>query len=126
MNFKWESYIQLAEELIVYQKNSSILEACYRSAISRCYYGVFCIARNFLISQGVAIPQVNTHKFIREKYQSSPDLLMKKIAKELRRLWLERKDADYEDKIKIEIKRAKYAIDLSKKILENLKKIGAL
>jgi hypothetical protein len=41
MNFNWIRYIYLATELL---KGSD--ESYYRSAISRAYYGVFCIARD--------------------------------------------------------------------------------
>jgi len=41
MNFNWIKYIYLATELL---KGSD--ESYYRSAISRAYYGVFCIARD--------------------------------------------------------------------------------
>jgi hypothetical protein len=45
MSFKWSQYVDLAEKLIEYAKNDSTLElAYYRSAISRSYYGVLCIA----------------------------------------------------------------------------------
>lgn len=123
MNFNWESYIQLAEELIKYQKNPSTIEACYRTAISRSYYGVFCIARNILLKRGIKIPRVNTHKFIRNEYQNSPKSEEKKIAKNLRRLWMERKDADYEDKINIDVQRARFALELAKNTLKLLEQI---
>lgn len=126
MSFNWELYIQLADELISYQEDADLREAYLRSAVSRCYYGIFCIARNHLIAKNVPIPRVDTHKFVRERYQKLPRNAEKKIAKNLRRLWKERKDADYEDEADIDIKRAKTALDLSKRTLKNLQQIGAI
>ncbi|MCR4433928.1 MAG: HEPN domain-containing protein [Caldiserica bacterium] len=126
MSFNWESYIQLADELIAYQKQPSILEAYYRSAISRAYYGVFCIARNFLIKKGISIPKENTHKFVREQYTNSSNWLEKKIGTDLSRLLLDRKNADYDDQPSIDVQRAKFAVQISKEIFKNLQKLGAI
>ena len=125
MSFSWELYIQLADELVSYQEKANLREAYLRSAMSRCYYGIFCIARNHLIAKNIPIPRVDTHKFVREKYQKSTRNIEKKIAKNLRRLWKERKDADYEDKTDIDIQRAKTTLYLSKRTLKNLQQIGA-
>ncbi|MCL0076620.1 hypothetical protein M1O12_01130, partial [Dehalococcoidia bacterium] len=92
----------------------------------RCYYGIFCIAKNRLNSKGISIPWVDTHKFVRKSYQGLPRDVEKKIAKNLRRLWKERKDADYEGEASIDLKRAETALDLSKRTLEQLRQIGAL
>ncbi|MCK4419987.1 HEPN domain-containing protein [Candidatus Aerophobetes bacterium] len=115
----------MADELVSYQEKANLREAYLRSAMSRCYYGIFCIARNHLIAKNIPIPRVDTHKFVREKYQKSTRNIEKKIAKNLRRLWKERKDADYEDKTDIDIQRAKTALYLSKRTLKNLQQIGA-
>lgn len=126
MSFSWESYIQLGDELVSFREESDLQEACLRSAISRCYYGIFCIARNHLIARNLPIPRIDTHKSVRERYQRLPGDVEKKIAKNLRRLWHERKDADYENEASIDTLRAKTALDLSKRTLEQLRQIGAL
>lgn len=127
MRFNWELYIDLANTLINVAKTQRTLEEAYlRSAMSRAYYGIFCIARNFLIRKGKTIPKIDTHKFIRCEYQKSQNRVEKKIAKNLRRLWKERKDADYEDKANIDVQRARIALDLSKRTLKNLQQIGAI
>jgi len=41
MSFDWLGYIRLAENL-----SDELDESSLRSAVSRAYYGVFCIARN--------------------------------------------------------------------------------
>ncbi|RZN14823.1 MAG: hypothetical protein EF812_04475 [Methanosarcinales archaeon] len=118
-------YIQLADELISYQENADLQEARLRSAMSRCYYGIFCITRNQnqLVAKGIFIPKVNTHKFVREKYKGSAHKVKKKIGKNLGRLWKERKDADYENDTDINVSRAKSALDLSERTLEKLRQM---
>lgn len=126
MSFDWESYIQLADKLIFSQEKADLQEAYLRSAMSRCYYGVFCIARDHLIAENVPIPRIDTHKFVRESYQRSSSNVERKIGDDLRRLWATRKDADYDGEVNIDFKRAKTALDLSKRTLEQLRQIGAL
>ena len=126
MSFNWELYIQLADELVSYQQELDLQEAYLRSAMSRCYYGIFCIARNHLIAKKISIPKVDTHKFVRESYQRSSSNVEKKIAKNLRRLWKERKDADYEGEASIDLNRTETALDLSKRTLGKLRQIGAI
>ena len=126
MSFDWESYIQLADELLSYQQESDLQEAYLRSAMSRCYYGIFCIARNYLIAKNVPIPRIDTHKFVRDSYQKSSSNVERKIADNLRRLWVARKDADYENEASIDLKRAKTTLNISKSTLTKLRQIGAL
>jgi len=126
MNFEWNLYIQLADELINYQRTSGLHEAYLRTAISRSYYGVFCISRNFLVSRGVAIPKVDTHKFVREEYLNSLKRIEKKIGKDLLDLWRERIDADYEDGATVDNNRARTAHQLAIRILNRLTNIGAI
>lgn len=126
MTFAWELYIQLADELISHQRTSGLHEAYLRTAISRSYYGVFCIARNFLVSRKVAIPKVDTHKFVRDKYWTSPNRLEKKVGKGLRDLWIERKDADYDEGATVDINRARTAHEMAKRVLERLRNVGAV
>jgi len=127
MTFDWRLYLQLADELINYQRTASLQEAYYRSAVSRSYYGVFCIARNFLISsKGITIPKTDTHKFVREEYKESTNREEKKIGKDLGRLWKERKAADYEDKVKVDTYRTQVAYQLSFRTFRRLHQIGAI
>ena len=125
MSFDWSSYIRLAEELINRADSGGLQEACFRSAISRAYYGVFCIARNSLKARRTSIPHIDTHKFVREQYINSSDRVEKKIGVNLGRLWKDRKRSDYEDTASIDIKRVMTAIDLAKRSLEQLRRIGA-
>jgi len=127
MSFNWKSYLQLADELIKHQ-NPAIPQEAYwwRSAVSRSYYGVFCIARSFLIRHGITIPRVNTHKFVREAYLNSQNTVERKIGKELGDLWLQRKDADYEDRAVFDVKRATNAYQVASRILHRLASMGAI
>lgn len=126
MSFDWESYIQLADELIRHKRTSSLHEAYLRSAISRSYYGVFCIARNLLIARKISVPRADTHKFVRTKYQKSLNKTEKKIGENLSRLWRERKDADYEDNAKIDTNRAKITYQLSLRTLHTFEEINKI
>ncbi|MFZ8803405.1 MAG: HEPN domain-containing protein [Candidatus Calescibacterium sp.] len=126
MSFDWKLYVQLAEELIDFYRSEALKEAYFRSAISRAYYGVFCIGRNFLKSKGKTIPPIDTHKFVREQFKRSSDMIERKIGENLARLWKERKDSDYEDTADINRERAKTACELAKRLLQELKKIGAI
>lgn len=124
MSFNWESYIDLAGVLISTAKIQKPLEEAYlRSAMSRSYYGVFCMARNFLKGKGKSIPRIDTHKFVREEYQNSTDLVARKVGSELSRLWRERKNADYDDRASINITRAKTAFFLAKRVSNDLQKM---
>ena len=68
MNFDWKLFVQLANELINCQRTENLKEAYLRTAISRSYYGVFCIARNLLSTRGISIPPKDTHKFESPKF----------------------------------------------------------
>lgn len=118
-------YIDLSDELIKHSNTSQLKEAYLRSAISRSYYGVFCLARNFLIfTKGITIPPVDTHKFVREQYLKSSNIIEKKIGESMKALLHERKIADYDNNATMHFKRAETAVELSKRILKQLKQIG--
>ncbi|MCI0602501.1 hypothetical protein L0156_05760 [bacterium] len=125
MSFPWKSYIDLAGELLNTANISAIQEAYLRSAISRSYYGVFGIARNYLIRNGVRIPFVDTHKFVSTQYQKSSVRTRKEIGEKLKRLWRERKTADYDESTGIGLARARTSQLLALQILEKFKAIGA-
>jgi len=126
MSFDWKSYLQLADELINHQSPLILPEAYFRSAISRSYYGVFCLARNFLIRSGIAIPRVDTHKFVRERFVNSRNVQQQKIGKDLNYLWRHRKEADYDDHAVFDGGRATRAHQLAARVLNRLASIGAI
>lgn len=125
MSFNWKLYIQLSDELINYQRTAILQEAYLRTAISRSYYGVFCIARN-LLSKKITIPKIDTHKFVRKKYKDSINITERKIGASLNRLWRKRKDADYENKANININEARIAYQMACQTINDLKNIGSI
>lgn len=126
MSFDWRLYIKLADELINFHRTKSLAESYWRSAISRAYYGVFCLSRNFLISKGIRIPRKNVHRFVIEKYKNSPDQVEKKIGVELDRLRKDRVDADYDDRKSINNSYATRSYGRSTRIQQLLENIGVI
>lgn len=92
MSFGWKDYIDLAENLLEHSE-----ESCLRSAVSRAYYGAFCIARNakgFKDSTGG-----NIHRKVINEYKNSSDKNERDIGQILDKLRRARNNADYnEDK----------------------------
>jgi len=125
MSFNWVLYISFAKELLSHYKISCSQEACFRSAISRSYYGVFCIARNLLESRGHRIPKKDIHNFVKRQYTESPNMKEKKIGADLDRLRKARNKADYRERAQIDLDKATSAYITAEDILEELKNIGA-
>lgn len=125
MSFDWKLYIDLADELISQQRSTNLHEAYYRTAISRSYYSVFCIARNLLVKKGVTIQPVDTHRFVRKEFKNSPKRVEKKLGEDLGRLWKDRKDSDYEEGVSIDKNRADTAYKLAKKTLNLLDSLAS-
>ena len=92
MSFDWKTNIYLAEDLL-----NQTEESYFRSAVSRAYYGAFCIARNvigFKDSTGA-----NIHWEVINEYRSSSDKNERNIGRILDKLRRARNNADYnEDK----------------------------
>ena len=124
MSFDWKLYLLLSDELINDQKNPTLQEAYLRSAISRSYYGVFCIARNFLAKTNT-LPPYNIHNYVIVKYKKSNNKKERKIGVDLDKLRGKRISADYIDGFYVNTNEATFANQLAIQILENLKKIGA-
>ena len=126
MSFDWRLYIKLADELINLQRDKSLAESYWRSAISRAYYGVFCLSRNFLRLGGITVPKRDIHRFVIDKYKESFNQNKKKIGIELDRLKKDRIDADYKDRISINKNYALRSYGRSERILQLLQNIGAV
>jgi uncharacterized protein (UPF0332 family) len=125
MSFDWKTYLDVSEALIK-NRTTGFEEAYLRSAISRAYYAVFGIARSYLKSEGTTISAIDTHKFLRNEFKNSPDNIKKKIGNNLERLWRDRKEADYNDTVIINNKRAQLSYQMAVLILQYLKRIGAV
>ncbi|HPB34258.1 MAG TPA: DNA-binding protein, partial [Caldisericia bacterium] len=87
MSFNWEKFVVLAEKLHT-QKS----EECYRTAISRAYYGVFCILRD--LKGYDKYTKGDVHSKIIEVYKKSNDSREKWIGKILDDLRNMRNTAD--------------------------------
>ena len=124
MKFDWEEYFNLAKELA-----GTTEEAKLRSAVSRAYYSVFCLARNYLrdIQQDPRLSRnktydINDHQYVAEEFihnqlKSQP---MIEIGKDLTRLRKMRNKADYEDTM-LNLKReARTALMLAQNIILGL------
>lgn len=107
MKFDWSEYFKLAQELAAMSGDSAASqEAKLRSAISRAYYSVFCIARNYLrdvekdprLSRNKTF-DVNEHRYVADEftYHLSKSRKMQDIGRDLARLRKIRNKADYAD-----------------------------
>lgn len=125
MSFDWKLYVELSAELINHQRTPSLKDAYLRSAISRAYYGVFCIARTPLIYKTVYSSREESHKEVRGHYNNAVTRKEKSIGTKLNRLWFERKAADYNTDESFNDERAKtvhkMAVD-TLKLLDEIKK----
>ena len=128
MKFDWKEYFNLAKELA-----GTTEEAKLRSAVSRAYYSVFCLARNYLrdIQQDPRLLRnktydINVHEYVAKEFihNQSKSQPMIEIGKDLTRLRKMRNKADYEDTIFINLQReAKTALMLAENIISALSKL---
>ena len=116
MNFNWKEYINLAEELVEFSD-----EAKLRTAISRAYYGAFCLARN---KKGLKSykPQKgeNIHWKVINEYKRSPDYNEKFVGNTLDKLRKNRNDADYDEDRTIDFRLAQRVLIKAKQVLDKL------
>ena len=110
MSFDWLSYIKLAEELL--RKSD---ESYLRSAISRAYYGVFCIARDSSGYKGYIRSDV--HWKVIDEYIGSRDKDERKIGWLLSILRKQRNIADYDGEALIDKDIAQKMVNTAKVIL---------
>ncbi len=109
MRFDWSEYLNIAREIAALPSdNAAIDEARMRSAVSRAYYAVFCLARNYLRDiqkdprlAHYKIYDLNEHKYVAEEfiYNQFHNKKMIKIGEKLSRLRDFRNKADYADVI---------------------------
>ncbi len=89
--FNWREYFALAQDLS--KKND---EASLRSSVSRAYYAVFCIARNYALTKGHKISRsARAHQEVEKLY--SGQLSIPTVSTNLDRLRFARNKCDYED-----------------------------
>lgn len=72
-------------------------DAICRSAISRAYYSVFLLAREFVDGLGIETRRVpNPHANIEQALRNSGNLSLHRLASNIRSLAIDRTDADYD------------------------------
>jgi hypothetical protein len=127
MVFNWELFINLANELLDGQRQiPNPREECLRTIISRFYYGVFCIAKNYKESQGRDFPGQDIHLHVRNAYIDSPVADENSIGRNLLTLWRKRVISDYHDDRDVNLSEARTAHQLTFNIFQKLKKIAAV
>ncbi len=114
MSFDWQDYVALAQELADRPE-----EACLRSAVSRAYYGVFCIARN-LKGLKEHTPK-NLHWSVIEEYRNSSNREDREIGSILDKLRRARNHADYREDKPVTKGIAERAVLLAKDILTKMR-----
>ncbi|MCW6051502.1 HEPN domain-containing protein [Lyngbya sp. CCAP 1446/10] len=128
MKFDWSEYLNLAQELAANTEESKL-----RSAISRAYYSVFCLARNYLrdIEQDPRLSRnktydINDHQYVAEEfiYNRSKSQKITEIGRNLTRLRKIRNQADYEDTIFQLQKEVVRALSLAQDIISALRELS--
>ena len=122
VKFDWLDYLSLAKQLIDDSEKSDLKDAMLRSAVSRAYFTVFCLARNYLRDEEEKlIPSKDSHKWLIKQFQGNRTKA--KISTQLVRLRDDRNKADYSDSVKNLGKLAESVIIGVINTLENLDKL---
>jgi len=124
MGFDWIEFLTLAEALQSAPDSPGPPEAALRSAASRAYYAAFHRALNFACREGFEPSfQASDHKEIQNHFRhyNPSDQIRRKIARELERLWDQRRQADYDSVLhKTPASLADHAIGMARRVLKNL------
>jgi uncharacterized protein (UPF0332 family) len=111
MSFDWINYIYVAEEILTKSD-----ESYFRTAISRAYYGIFCIARN---RKGYRkYLRSDVHRMVINSYKDSIDEEEQEIGRVLDIIRKLRNYADYDEDRLIDRSFAEKAVNLAKYILK--------
>jgi hypothetical protein len=125
MSFDWSGYLTLAEYMINnhngYPSEEPTREALYRSIVSRAYYAVYCLTRNY-------VRDVDHQEFFGNVHQELQNYLLRhsqptrrKLGNQLRALHQNRIKADYHDNLdELPINKAVRAIAQAGKIAQGL------
>ena len=124
MCFDWTDFLTFAEGLQLTPDTPGPLEAALRSAASRAYYSAFHHALDFACKEGFEPSfQASDHKQVQKHFRNCkpPDRIRQKIARELERLWDQRRQADYDAVLHKEpASLADHAIGMARSVLRNL------
>ena len=112
--FNWNSYLILAKRLA-----KNITESNKRSSVSRAYYSVYCLSRNYAISQGLQnIQSPKMHGKVVGFYKKKKK--MHAIVGNLGRLRDLRNQCDYDDSVSGLDGKVLLSLDLADDILTHL------
>ena len=127
MSFDWSNYLLLAQYLKATADNTPSSEACYRSVVSRAYYAVYCLARNFARNVDDKEFCANEHRALQEHFQKSPHPTRRKLGNQLKKLHQHRIHADYADTLRVPpVNKASSALAQADKIWECLGLLNAV
>ena len=127
MSFDWRHYLELAEYMNSNVSRFPEAEACYRSAASRAYYSVFCLARNYVKDIDSVTFHANDHKALQDHLTQNPrNKARSKIGNQLRQLHQIRIKADYNDNLhELPANTANQAVTRARKIEQGLMQLSA-
>jgi len=121
MSFNWSSYLELADFILNKIDDFPDDEAVCRSVISRAYYAMFCLARNYVRDTDNHEFHGNDHKKLQVYLKGDPDKIRKKLGHQLEALHQERIKADYYDSLDEKpINKAQKALASAKRIKASL------
>lgn len=125
MNFDWFGYLTLAEHMMnnhdSYPDEEPFREAVYRSIVSRAYYSVYCMARNYVRDVDRREFSGSAHQELQNYLIRHPEKIRKKLGSQLKNLHEHRLKVDYEDDLhELAINKAKRAIAEAKIIVQGL------
>jgi len=112
MNFEWDHYLEVAENLCRHASETEEEEACFRSAISRAYYAVFHESRVYLNDSGLMHAQV--YNTLRDR----PSRIDKQLFEAFRLTRRSREVADYERSKEVHAEDAEKVIRSARKFIE--------
>ncbi len=133
MRFDWSEYFNLAQELAAISGDLANNDAKFRSAISRAYYSVFCLARNYLrdVEKDSRLSRnqnhnINEHQYVAEEFifHKSKAKRMIQVGENLSRLRELRNKADYADTIFNLSKDLQTALKLAQNIMSVLRELN--
>lgn len=101
MSFRWDDFLDLAQLLVHEPRRHGPYSAVLRTAISRAYYACHHRARSFMAEEPDAYrraltPSRSAHQDVIDYLKGSPEPTRQGVGEDLERLFLRRKDADYE------------------------------
>ncbi len=126
MNFDWSSYLTLAEYMMNQANEFPDEEAVYRSVVSRAYYAVYCLARNYVKEVDDVTFYSNDHKALQDHLISHSHKIRKRLGNQLRKLHQHRKKADYDDDLgELPFNKASRALTDARKIKNGLAQLSS-